>query len=60
MLTLKDRFGVRHFQIEDLNPTVKGARWEEVCRLLIERNAGIFFYFVSGTKAETVKVDQVE
>lgn len=59
MITLRDRFGVRHFQIEDLNPTVKGSRWDEICRLLIARKAGIFFAFVSGTKAETVKVEQI-
>ncbi|MBM4140178.1 MAG: B12-binding domain-containing radical SAM protein [Nitrospira sp.] len=59
MIILRDRFGVRHFQIEDLNPTVNGARWEEICRLLIEQKAGIFFYFVSGTKAETIQIDQI-
>lgn len=59
MMTLKDRFGVRDFQIEDLNPTVNGLRWEEICKLLIQRNAEIFFYFVSGTKSETVKIDRV-
>ena len=56
---LRDRYGVHHFQIEDLNPTVKSDRWDEICRLLIERQAGVFFYFVSGTKAETVHLDQI-
>lgn len=59
MITLRDRFGIRHFHIEDVNPTVKFGRWDDICRLLVERNAGIFFYFVSGTKAETVHIDQV-
>jgi radical SAM superfamily enzyme YgiQ (UPF0313 family) len=59
MIALRDRYQVRHFQIEDLNPTVKSSRWDEICRLLIERDAGIFFYFVSGTKAETIRLDQV-
>jgi anaerobic magnesium-protoporphyrin IX monomethyl ester cyclase len=59
MITLRDRFGVHDFQIEDLNPTVRGSRWREVCEGLIARKAGIRFYFVSGTKAETVKVDDV-
>lgn len=58
-IVLRDKFGVRHFQIEDLNPTAKGARMDEICRLLIEREAGIFFYFVSGTKAESIKIEQV-
>lgn len=59
MLAMKARWGVRYFQIEDLNPTVNSARWEEISRRLIERRAGVTFGFVSGTKAETVKLDQV-
>ncbi len=59
MITLRDRFGVRHFHVEDLNPTVKATRWKEISNLLLERNAGVYFYFVSGTKAETVPVQQV-
>jgi hypothetical protein len=59
MITLHRRFGVRHFHIEDLNPTVQHRRWTEISHLLIERDAGVFFYFTSGTKAETVRLDQV-
>jgi radical SAM superfamily enzyme YgiQ (UPF0313 family) len=59
MLTLRDRFGVRDFQVEDLNPTVQHQRWEKICELLIEREANIRFYFVSGTKAETLHIDQI-
>ena len=59
MLALRDRFGVRDFHVEDLNPTVDHSRWEAICRLLVERNAGIRFYLVSGTKAETVRIDTV-
>ena len=59
MIALRDRFGVRDFQIEDLNPTVRGSRWREVCEQLVARNAAIRFYFVSGTKAETVRVEDV-
>jgi hypothetical protein len=59
IIALRNRFGVRDFQIEDLNPTVRGSRWREVCEQLVARNAGIRFYFVSGTKAETVKVEDV-
>ncbi len=59
MLEMRDRFGVRHFQVEDLNPTVRSDRWTAISQLLLEREAGIHFYFVSGTKAETVKLDQV-
>lgn len=60
LIDLRDRFGVRDFQIEDLNPTVRSERWTDICEELIRRDAGIRFCFVSGTKAETVKLDQVE
>lgn len=59
LIDLRDRFGVRDFQIEDLNPTVRSDRWTEICQELIRREAGVRFCFVSGTKAETVKLDQV-
>ncbi|HAW49541.1 TPA: hypothetical protein DCX16_01120 [bacterium] len=59
IIILRDKYGVRHFQIEDLNPTVNGSRWEEICKLLIEKDVGIFFYFASGTKAETIKLDKI-
>lgn len=59
ILTLRDRFNVFDFQIEDLNPTVQHQRWERICELLIDRKANIRFYFVSGTKAETLHLDKV-
>jgi len=59
LLTLRDRFGVHDFQVEDLNPTVRHERWEKISELLIARKANIRFYFVSGTKAETVHVDKI-
>lgn len=59
MIALRNRFGVRDFQVEDLNPTVNRHRWEKICELLIERKAHIRFYFVSGTKSETLHVDKV-
>lgn len=59
IIALRDRHGVYDFQVEDLNPTVRHQRWERICELLIERQAGVRFYFVSGTKAETVHIDKV-
>lgn len=59
MLALRDRYGVHDFQVEDLNPTVQHDRWEKICKLLIERKANIRFYFVSGTKAETIHIDNI-
>ena len=59
LITLRDRFDVYDFQIEDLNATVQHQRWEKICELLIERQANIRFYFVSGTKAETLHVNKI-
>lgn len=59
ILILRDRFGVHDFQVEDLNPTVQHQRWEKICELLIERKANIRFSFVSGTKAETIRIDKI-
>jgi anaerobic magnesium-protoporphyrin IX monomethyl ester cyclase len=58
IIGLRDRFGVRKFAVEDLNPTIQNTRWERICELLIERGAGIEFGFVAGTKAETVRVER--
>jgi anaerobic magnesium-protoporphyrin IX monomethyl ester cyclase len=59
MAVLGDRFGVRRFAVEDLNPTVQSARWGRISELLIERRADVEFGFVAGTKAETLKLDQI-
>lgn len=59
IITLRDLYGVHDFQIEDLNPTVQHQRWERICELLIERKADVRYYFVSGTKAETLHVDKI-
>lgn len=59
LITLRDRFNVHDFQIEDLNSTVQHQRWEKICELLIEQHANVRFYFVSGTKAETFHIEKV-
>lgn len=59
IITLRDRYGVRDFQVEDLNPTVQRQRWERICELLIEHEANVRFYFVSGTKSETLHIDKI-
>ena len=59
IIALRDRYGVRDFQVEDLNPTVQHLRWEAICEELIERNADVRFYLVSGTKAETLRIDKL-
>jgi anaerobic magnesium-protoporphyrin IX monomethyl ester cyclase len=59
LTTLRDHFGVHDFQVEDLNPTLHFKRWERISELLLERGLGIRYYFVSGTKAESIPVDQI-
>jgi radical SAM superfamily enzyme YgiQ (UPF0313 family) len=59
IIELRDRYGVFDFQVEDLNPTVRHQRWERICELILEKDVGIRFYFVSGTKAETVHLDRI-
>lgn len=59
IIALRDKYGVCDFHIEDLNPTVQHQRWERICELLIERKANVRFYFVSGTKAETLHINKV-
>ncbi len=60
MLALKKQYGVSDFQIEDLNPTISKERTADICRALLKENAQVRFYLVSGTKAETVPLDQVK
>ena len=60
MLTLKKKYGVNNFQIEDLNPTVQEKRWLEIAKLLIDKKANINYFIVSGTKAETISINNVK
>lgn len=59
MTELHQRTGVVDFQIEDLNPTVNTKRWRRIAELLVEANLGIRYYIVSGTKAETLSLDDI-
>lgn len=52
---LRNKFCVREFHIEDLNPTVSEDRIRQISQLLIERKLNIVWKIVSGTKAETIK-----
>lgn len=51
---LYQRFGVREFHVEDLNPTVDKKRMVEISRLILKRNLNIIWKICSGTKAETL------
>lgn len=50
-----DRFGVREFHFEDLNPTVNEKRTRALCEEIIRRGVDVSWKLVSGTKVETIK-----
>lgn len=56
---LINKFGVREFHWEDLNPTVDKERIKEICRLIINKRLNITWKLVSGTKVETLGVETV-
>jgi anaerobic magnesium-protoporphyrin IX monomethyl ester cyclase len=60
IIYLKNKYNVNYFQIEDLNPTIKNSRWIDISKILLKKNVQIKFAFVSGTKAETIKIDQLK
>ena len=60
MCSLARCYGVRDFHIEDPNPTVDKHRWRRICELLIARKENLRFYMVSGTKAETIPLEDIE
>lgn len=51
---LIDKFGVREFHFEDLDPTVDKVRIKELCKLIIKNKLDIKWKIVSGTKVETI------
>jgi len=53
-----DKFGVREFHFEDVNPTVSDDRIRAVCREIIKRNLPFIWKLVSGTKIETIKNEE--
>jgi radical SAM superfamily enzyme YgiQ (UPF0313 family) len=57
---LQKHHKVSHFQIEDLNPTVDASRWNLISSEIISRKIGITYSFVSGTKSETLKLENLE
>lgn len=56
---LKKKYNVNNFFIEDLNPTVQSKRWKIISNILVKNNLDIKFFFVSGTKLETIKINQL-
>lgn len=55
-----NKFEVREFHIEDVNPTTDEKRIIEICKELINRNIKIRWKLVSGSKIETIKINTLE
>ena len=54
-----NKYDVKEFHLEDLNPTVNEKMTKELCREIIKRNIKITWKIVSGTKAETIDKDTI-
>lgn len=53
-----ERFGVREFHIEDLDPTVDDKRTRAICEEILERGLDVTWKVVAGTKAETIRSEE--
>lgn len=59
MVEFLDKFGVREFHIEDVNPTVNDKRIREICEEIIRRNLKVIWKISSGTKVETLRDESI-
>jgi hypothetical protein len=55
-----ERFGALDFQVEDLNPTVKWVRWQEIAQKIVNLDIKVTYSIASGTKAETIPLDSID
>ena len=53
-----ERFGVREFHLEDLNPTISDERIRELCRRMIEAGLEVTWKIAAGTKVESIRDEQ--
>jgi len=51
---LKDRYNIQELHFEDVNPTIRKDRFQELARLLIKEGPDLNWKLVSGTKIETL------
>ncbi len=55
-----NRFNVNEFHLEDLNPTIKKERIQEIAKEIIKRKLQIIWKIASGTKAETLDEETIK
>jgi len=53
-----NNFGVNEYHIEDLNPTIKDDRIQEICKIIIERNLDFIWKISAGTKVESIRSEE--
>jgi radical SAM superfamily enzyme YgiQ (UPF0313 family) len=58
METFSQRFGVREFHIEDLNPTISDRRVREICQEILRRNLKVLWKIAAGTKVESIRDEE--
>lgn len=52
---LSERFHVKEFHIEDVDPTIDDRRIQEMCRGLIDKKIDVRWKLCSGTKVESIR-----
>ncbi len=52
------RYGVREFHLEDLDPTISDQRVREICDEISRRKLHIVWKIAAGTKVETIRNDE--
>ncbi|KJS15161.1 MAG: hypothetical protein VR69_14810 [Peptococcaceae bacterium BRH_c4b] len=55
-----NKFNVKEFHWEDVNPTVNEERIIEICKLIIDRELKIKWKLASGSKIETMRLETLE
>ncbi|MGK7875791.1 MAG: radical SAM protein [Xenococcaceae cyanobacterium] len=53
-----NKYQVREFHIEDLDPTISDRRIRDICHEIIERGLNITWKIVAGTKVETMRNEE--
>jgi anaerobic magnesium-protoporphyrin IX monomethyl ester cyclase len=59
MQFMKERFGVREFHFEDINPTLDRRRMVRLSRILIDRGLDVIWKLAQGTKLESLDMETV-
>lgn len=50
-----ERWNVREFHIEDLDPTISDERIRAICQLIVQRGLAVRWKIAAGTKVETIR-----